>query len=403
MPQFEYKVKRGPGEVTTGVLEAESQRAVVTQLREMGYVPISVEECAGEKQKDLLRHALTRVRLKDRNVFFRQLATLIDSGMPILRALATLKEQTENPKMIAVIVDLHDAIQKGSSFAEALEQHPKVFPTMYTSLVRAGEVGGMLGDVLWRMVAFGEQDEELRGKAFAAMVYPVFLLVIGTGAIFILVSFVFPKFITIFDDFEATLPLPTVIVMGLCDFMGSYWWLVLAGLSAAVAAFVSYARSEAGRLRLDRYWLALPVLGGVIQRYEMAKFARTLGTLFDNGVPVLTALRITAETVGNTAISGEVNRVHERVSEGDSISESLRDAEHFPPLVVNMVAVGEEGGRLGEVTNRVADAYDIEVDRAVKAMTSLLEPVMIVVMGVIIGFLVISMLLPMLTLSANVR
>lgn len=403
MPQFEYKVKRGPGKITSGILEAESQRAAVVQLRDLGYFPISVEEYAGEKKKDVIKHALTRIRLKDRNIFFRQLATLIDSGMPILRALATLREQTSNPKMIAVIADLHDAIQKGSSFAEALERHPKVFSTMHTSLVRAGEVGGMLGESLWRMVAFGEQDEELRGKAFSAMVYPVFLLVVGSGAIFILVSFVFPKFIRIFEDFDADLPLPTVLVMGLCDFMGSYWWAVLALVGAAVAAFISHARSEAGRKRLDTYWLRIPVLGDLIQRYEMAKFARTLGTLFDNGVPVLTALRITAETVSNTAISAEVYGIHDRVSEGDSISDSLRETKHFPPLVISMVAVGEEGGRLGEVTKRIADAYDMEVDRAVKALTSILEPLMIVVMGVIIGFLVVSMLLPMLTLSAQVR
>ena len=260
----------------------------------------------------------------------------------------------------------------------------------------------MLEEVIWRIVAFGEQDEELHGKAFTAMIYPAFLLVVGSIAIFILVSFVFPKFVAIFEDFNAKLPWPTIIVMRFCDFMGSFWWAVLLVIGGVIAAFVRYARTDAGRQRLDKVWLEVPVLGGVIQRYEMAKFARTLGTLFDNGVPVLTALRITAETMGNTAITEEVLQVQAKVMEGDSISEGMNHTKHFPPLVISMIAVGEESGRLGAVTKRVADAYDLEVDRAVRAMASLLEPLLIVVMGVIIGFLVIAMLLPMLTLSSQI-
>lgn len=403
MPRFDYKVKRGPDEVSTGTLDAENQRAAVAQLRDMGYFPISVEHSVDGENRDTLRLALVRVRLKDRNILFRQLAYLMESGMPLLRALSTLEEQTSNPKMIAIIHDLHDSVRKGSSFAEALAKHPKIFPAMYVNLVLAGETGGMLEEVLWRIVDFGEQDEELRGKAFTAMVYPVFLLIIGSGAVFILVSFVFPKFLVIFDDFDATLPVATQIVMAICEFMGNFWWAVLLGCGWVVAMIVGYGRTEAGRKRYDRAWLAIPVVGDLVQRYEMAKFARTLGTLFDNGVPVLTALRITSDTLSNTAISEEVDKVHQGVMEGDSISAGLKRATHFPPLVVNMFAVGEESGRLGAVTKRIADAYDIEVDRAVKALASLMEPVLVVVMGVVIGFLVIAMLLPMLTLSAQVR
>lgn len=403
MPKFEYKVKRGPEEVSTGVMEAESEGAVAARLKDMGYFLISIEEHAGDEKKDLLREKLIRVKLKDKNVFFRQLANLIESGMPILRALRTLKNQATNSKLAGIMEDLHDSVQKGSDFAEALEKHPKIFPAMYTNLVRAGETGGMLEDVLWRIVAFGEQDEELRGKAFQAMVYPIFLMVIGSSAVFILVSFVFPKFLTIFEDFEAELPLPTVIVMAVCEFMGNWWWAVLLGIIAVITLFVRYMRSESGKQRLDRVWLRIPVIGDIIQRYEMAKFARTLGTLFDNGVPVLTALKITSDTLTNVAISEEVDKTHHRVSEGESISESLRDSKHFPPLVVNMVAIGEESGRLGAVTKRIADAYDLEVERAVKSMTSLFEPILIVVMGIVIGFLVIAMLLPMMTLSSQVR
>jgi type II secretory pathway component PulF len=274
---------------------------------------------------------------------------------------------------------------------------------MYVSLVRAGEAGGMLEDVLARIVAFGEQDEEMRGKAVSALIYPAFLSIVSAAAVFILVSFVFPNFIQVFEDFDAKLPAITLLVMGFSGFMGRFWWAVLIGVAILVSAIRAYRKSPAGRAQLDRLWLRLPLVSGLVQRFEMAKFARTLGTLFDNGVPVLTALKITAETLSNTIIRAEVESLQEAVSEGGSISDGMRKAAHFPPLVVNIFAVGEESGRLGEVTKRLADAYDVEVDRAVKALTALLEPAIIVVMGVIVGFLVISMLLPMLTLSSQVH
>jgi type IV pilus assembly protein PilC len=402
MPQFKYQVKKGPGEINSGVLEAENQRAAVSRLRDMGYFPISVEEYAGEEKKESIAQALTRIRLKDRNLFFRQLANLIEAGMPITRALGTLFEQADNPKLKHIVGELKENIQKGSSFAEAMERHPKLFPPMLSNMVKAGETGGMLEEVLWRIVKFGEQEEELRGKAISAMIYPAFLLTVGSIAIFILISFVFPKFVTIFNDFNAQLPLPTRLVMGLCDFMGRFWWAVLIGVALGITALVSYVKTPPGKRKLHLMLLTVPVVRDVVQRYEMAKFARTLGTLLDNGVPVLTALKVTVDTLSNVLIAEEVETIHSRVIEGDSISDSLRQTKYFPPMVVNMFAVGEESGRLGAVTARIADAYDTEVDRAVKAMSALFEPILVVIMGIIVGFLVIAMLLPMLTLSAHV-
>ena len=402
MPQYRYEVKKGPGTASSGVLEAESQRAAVARLRDMGYFPISVVEADGAVQKDILKEKLIRIKLKDRNIFFRQLANLFEAGMPVTRALNTLREQTDNPKLAVVVERIRDDITKGSTFAEALERHPKVFSPMQTSLIRAGESGGMLEDVLWRLVTFGEQEEELRGKAISASIYPLFLLTIGSIAVFILLSFVFPKFLLVFAEFNQTLPWPTRLVMAICSFMSKFWWAVLLVFGGAVALFVSFWRSEAGRVQVDRFLLRVPVIGGVIQKFEMAKFARTLGTLLDNGVPILSSIKITFDTLGNKAIAHEGERIHARVTEGESISESLKQTTFFPPLVTNMFAIGEESGRIGAVARRIADAYDNEVDRAVKAMTALFEPVLIVVMGVVIGFLVIAMLLPMLTLSANV-
>lgn len=402
MPQFKYDVKKGPGQIISGVIEAENQRSAIARLRDMGYFPIRVEESEGEGKKDTLREALIRINLKERNVFFRQLANLSESGMVITRALRTLVDQTENPKLATIIDQLREDVQKGSSLAEAMEKHPKLFPAMYCSMIRAGETGGMLEEVLWRIVAFGEQEEELRGKAISAMIYPAFLSVVGTAAIFILLSFVFPKFVTIFETFNAQLPLPTIVVMGICNFMGKWWWAILIVVGLFIASLVSYVRTDQGRKRMDTLVLRIPVLKGVIQKYEMAKFARTLGTLLDNGVPVLTALRITADTMTNRVVRDEVSTIHIGVTEGESMSESMRHAPHFPPLVMSMFAVGEESGRIGSVAKRVADAYDLEVDRAVRAMMALLEPLLIVIMGVIVGFLVIAMLLPMLTLSSTI-
>lgn len=402
MPQYRYQVKKGPGDPVVGTLEAESQRAALGQLRSMGFIPISIEEYEGEAEKDSLRDALVRIKLKDKNIFWRQLANLFDSGMVLTRALTTLIAQTQNPKMKKVCEQIREDVQKGSTFAESLDAHPSVFSPMYVSLVRAGETGGMLDEVMWRIVNFGEQEEELRGKAISAMVYPAFLAVMGTAAIFILVSFVFPKFTTIFEDFEVQLPWPTLVVMGVCDFMASFWWLVLLLLGLFAAGVVKWYRTEEGRFSFDTNILKVPVLGKVVQKYQMSQFSRVLGTLLDNGVPVLSSLRITSDTLTNKAIAAELAGVHDRVSEGDSISASLQHTQHFPPVVISMFAVGEESGRLGAVTKRMADAFDNEVDRAVKAMTSLFEPIMIVIMGVIVGFLVIAMLLPMLTLSSSV-
>ncbi len=424
MPQFQYEVKKGPGDTAKGVLEAEDQKAAVARLRAMGYFPIKVElQQGGAKKKrkvpkpagggkadtaaapvsrDPIANRFTRISLKDRNVFFRQLANLVDSGMIITRALRTLVEQTENIKLKAVIDDLRDEVQKGSPLADALEKHPKLFPTMYCALVRAGETGGMLDEVIWRIVTFGEQEEELRGKAVSAMVYPIFLTIVGFSAIFILVSFVFPKFISIFEEFNAELPTPTLIVMKVCEFMGNWWWAVLLGIGAVLYFSVRYFRTEIGRRQWDGFVLKVPVVKVVIQKYEMAKFARTLGTLLDNGVPVLTALKITASTMSNVIIRDEVAKIHTGVTEGDSMSESLQQCHYFPPMVVSMFAVGEESGKIGAVAKRIADAYDVEVDRAVKALTALFEPLLVVIMGVIVGFLVIAMLLPMMTLSSAI-
>ncbi len=404
MPQFRYEVKKGPDEKLEGVLEAESQRAAVARLREMGYFPLVIEMVEEETSttKALVKRVLHRIRLKERNIFFRQLANLTESGMMLTRALRTIATQAENPQLVTVVDEIREAVQQGAPLADALARHERLFPPLYINLVRAGEAGGMLDEVLWRIVDFGEQEEELRGKFISALIYPIFLSIVSSISVFILVSFVFPKFIGIFNEFNAKLPWPTVIVMGLCEFMGTWWWAVLLVIAGVAWATLRWVRSVPGRRQWDGFVLRIPVVRSLVQKYEMAKFARTLGTLLDNGVPILTTLEITADTMSNGVIQEEVRKLHGGVMAGGAMSETLQTCSHFPPVVVGMFAVGEESGRIGAVTNRIADAYDIEVERAVKAVTALFEPLLIVIMGVIIGFLVIAMLLPMLTLSSAI-
>jgi type II secretory pathway component PulF len=337
------------------------------------------------------------------NLFFRQLANLADAGLPLLRALTTLISETENPKMEDVLRQIRAGVQKGRTLAECLADHPKVFPAMYPNMVRAGETGGMLEEVLLRIAAFGEKSESLRNKVIGALIYPVFLVVVGITALFVLLSFVFPKLMTFFDDFNAPLPAATRIVMGICGFMSRWWWLVLCSVLFIVVAVRRYVSTSRGRFQVDKGLLKTPVFGPLAQRVEISKFARTLGTLIDNGVPILSALRIVVDILTNRALAQEVDSIHDDISEGESLNEALRRREHFPPSVVNVLAIGEESGKLGEACNRIADVYDGEVDRAVSAMTSLLEPALIIVMAFFVGFLVIAMLLPIFNVSSFIE
>lgn len=404
MPLYEYEVKKNPRETVAGVLEAESRQAAVNRLREMGYHPLAIAEHKPEVAgKNAAVRRFHRIRQRDVNLFFRQLANLADAGLPLLRALTTLISETENPKMEDVLRQIRAGVQKGRTLAECLADHPKVFPAMYPNMVRAGETGGMLEEVLLRIAAFGEKSESLRNKVIGALIYPVFLVVVGITALFVLLSFVFPKLMTFFDDFNAPLPAATRIVMGICGFMSRWWWLVLCSVLFIVVAVRRYVSTSRGRFQVDKGLLKTPVFGPLAQRVEISKFARTLGTLIDNGVPILSALRIVVDILTNRALAQEVDSIHDDISEGESLNEALRRREHFPPSVVNVLAIGEESGKLGEACNRIADVYDGEVDRAVSAMTSLLEPALIIVMAFFVGFLVIAMLLPIFNVSSFIE
>jgi len=402
MPQYRYLVKKGPAETVSGVMEAENEWTVASRLRDMGLYPVEVAEDV-ERRKSFLTRPLGRIRQGDITVMFQQLSRLVRAGLPLLRSLLTLREQTENRRLREVIDGLYRGVQQGRTFADCLSDHPKVFPEMYSSMVRAGETGGMLEDVLVRLAMLSEKERQLRGKVISALVYPCFLTVAGLTAIFILLSFVFPTFLELFAEFEAELPVPTRLLIAICDFMEMYWWVVLLAILALGAGFTQYRKTAAGKMAIDRTVLRMPLIGALILRAEIAKFARTLGTLVDNGVPILKALRVTAATLTNRAIAVQIDVIHDAVTDGASLHDSLERVEYFPPMAVNMMAVGEESGMLGDVARQIADTYDEEVDRAVKNLTTLLEPTLILVMGVFVGFLVIAMLLPMFQISTLIK
>jgi len=402
MPEYRYLVKKGPAETVAGVMDAENERVVVRRLREMGYHPIEVTENA-QRQKSFLTKPLGRVRQSDVTVMFQQLSRLIRAGLPLLRSLRTLRQQAENPRMREVIDQLHTGVQQGRTFAECLSEHPKIFPEMYASMVAAGETGGMLEEVLERLAIFSEKEQRLKGKVISSLIYPCFLVFAGLSAAFILLSFVFPKFIDLFEEFDAELPAPTKLLIAICEFMESYWPAILVAIVVSIVILVQYRRTSAGRMAIDRGMLRVPLIGVLILRAQVANFARTLGTLVDNGVPILKALRVTGATLTNRAIALQADVIHAAVTDGSSLHESLERAEYFPPMAISMMAIGEESGMLGDVSRQIADTYDEEVDRAIKNITTMLEPALILVMGVFVGFLVISMLLPMFQLSTMIR
>jgi type II secretory pathway component PulF len=383
-------------------MDAENERAVVHRLRDMGYHPIKVTETA-ERKKTFLTKPLGRVRQNDVTLMFQQLSRLIRAGLPLMRSLRTLRKQAENPQMREVLDQLYSNVQQGRTFAESLSEHPKIFPEMYASMVAAGETGGMLEGVLERLARFSEKEQQLKGKVISALIYPCFLIFAGLSAAFILLSFVFPKFIELFDEFDAELPAPTKLLIAMCEFMESYWLLILVAIVVFAVSLFRYRKTSAGRLIFDRNMLRVPLIGVLILRAQIANFARTLGTLVDNGVPILKALRVTEATLTNRAIGAQIDVIHAAVTDGASLHESLERAEHFPPMAISMMAVGEESGMLGDVARQIADTYDEEVDRAIKNITTMLEPALILVMGVFVGFLVISMLLPMFQLSTMLR
>ena len=426
MPKFSYVAMDQKGKEQKGVLEVSSQNEAIGRVKEMGFFPTKIVEVDKEKpaKKDKAAPAPKsgkkaakgvninikipflggRVKSKVLTTFTRQLATLVDAGLPLLRGLRVLEKQEKNPTLRGIVGDLGMAIESGSTFSEGLAQHPKVFNRLYVNMVKAGELGGVLEVVLNRLAEFMEKAQKIKGKVVAAMFYPIAVLVVAVAILGILLTYVVPKFKEVFEGMLEGQQLPafTRLVLGISDTIRNNFLATICTVGAVVAVIMLAIRTKAGRRIFDQIKLKMPALGPVISKVAIGRMTRTLGTLITSGVPILQALTIVKETAGNVIIANAINAVHESVKEGETITAPLENSGVFPPMVISMVDVGEQTGALPEMLLKISDNYDEEVDNAVSAMTSLLEPIMIVFLAVIVGSIVIAMFLPLIALMQGI-
>lgn len=398
MPEtFAYKVRDRGGKLVEGQLEADNAQLVVGKLRSMGYVPIEVQQTSGNAlKKDLKIPGFSdRVKLKDVAVFSRQFATMINAGLSLLRALAILAEQTENKALADVANQVRLDVEKGSSLSNALSKHPKVFNRLYISMVKAGEIGGVLDSVLMRLADTIEKQVELRRKVKSAMTYPAVVAVLVLVIVTAMLLFIIPMFQDLYTELGGKLPLPTQILINVSNFVRQFWWLIFGVEIAAVVLFRRWINNENGRKQWDALKLKMPVFGQLVRKTALARFSRTLSALVRSGVPILESLDIVADTCGNHVVAEATRATQASVKRGEPLARELENHAVMPPMVVQMMAVGEETGALDEMLDKIADFYDQEVEATVDALTSLIEPLLIVVMGVCVGGMVISLYLPM--------
>ena len=391
---YQYKVRDRSGNLVSGELIGDSEGLVMTKLREMGMTPIEVKRAkAGLKMEINLRPG--RVKLKDLAVFSRQFATMVNSGLPILRALAILGDQTENKELQKVLVQVRLDVEQGQSLSGAMARSPKAFSDLYVAMVKAGETGGVLDNVLLRLADNIEKEVELRRKVKSAMTYPVVVVMLVGLIMSAMLLFVVPQFKSIYAQLGGTLPLPTQILLTASNAVRSYWYVFALFLFGMSFAFRRYKRTDRGRAQMDAVKLKIPVFGGLFHKTALARFSSTLGMLLRSGVPILQALDIVSETVNNKVISSAVGDVQGAVREGESMAKPLSRHSVFPPMVVQMLAVGEETGAVDTMLDKVAEFYNAEVTASVDALTSLIEPLMIAIVGGAVGAAVIALYMPM--------
>ena len=392
---FAYKVRDRSGSLIEGTLEGANEQLVVAKLREMGYVPVSVTA----QSRSLLTASIggrgKKVSLKDVVVFTRQLATMVNAGLTILRALTILTEQTESKALAAVAGELTADIERGLSLSQAVARHPNVFPPVYLSMVRAGETGGALDTIMLRMADTLEKQLELRGKIRSAMSYPIAVAGIVVLIVTAMLLFVVPMFEGMYRDLGGELPLPTQVLIKLSGFVTGFWWLLALMIGGGVFGLKRWKATPQGRLAFDGFKLKLPVFGKLIHKTAVARFTRTFGSLIRSGVPIMESMDIVSETSGNAVMGAGVVDAKERVRVGEPVSTALGNYPVFPPMVVQMMAVGEETGALDEMLEKIADFYDREVEATVDALTSLIEPLLMVFMGVSVGGMVVALYMPM--------
>lgn len=405
MPVYEYKGVSASGKSVSGVLDGETLKAVKTKLKKDGIVVLEVHEGSVVRAARSKEFSFRRGRVNAGDVAnaTRQLATLLSSGLPLMEALNVLVEQEDNQTLKQSLASVRDSVREGSSFADALKTDTKVFSPLYGNMVAAGEASGTLDLTLAQLADFLEDQARFRGKLAAALAYPVLMTLIGVGVLFFLFTFVLPRVVGMFEDMRQQLPLMTIALLWVVRLVSSAWWAILVAIGGAAYYLRRYFATAGGRAWLDATLLRLPVFGTLIRMIAVSRFTRTLGTLLQSGVPALTALDIVKSVVGNTVIAEAINKARESVREGESIADPLRRSGLFPPVVIQMVAVGEKSGELETMLLKISNSFDRTVETRITGLMSLLEPVIILVMGLVVGFIVIAIMLPILQMSSGVR
>ncbi len=420
MPVYEYKGLTTEGRDVSGIIDADSPKTARVKLRQSGIYPTDVVEGAGEatygfssaegkERSGPARSWLSRIQVSERAglmevaLMTRHLATLTAAKLPLMEALSALVDQLEKGELKRIVAGTRERVKEGSSLAAALSQYPAVFSEIYINMVKAGEASGTLDAMLLRLADYLEYQVKLRNQLIATLTYPVFMVIIGGLILFGLVTFIVPKITLIFEEVHQILPWPTVILIAVSHFLNRYWWVLFAAGFLGLFGFQQYIKTPEGRVRYDRFLLGVPIMGRVILMVAISRFTRTLSTLLTGGVPLLSALDVVRNVVQNTVLAEAIDRARQNIGEGQSLAEPLRKSGMFPPLVTHMIAVGEKSGELEPMLVKVSEAYDNEVEAIIGTLTALLTPVMILVMGAIIGFIVMAILLPIFELSQIVR
>ncbi len=408
MSVFEYIALDEKGRQLKGFVDAPGIAAARQKLREENIYPVEINQAEGKK--DSAVSAALKINLWERvsasqvAVFTRQLSTLLGAGMPLVPSLSILMQQEKNPLLKKSLAQIREQVTEGKSLTEAMSEFPRIFPPFYLNMVRAGEASGTINLVLERLADFSENQQALMSKIRSALAYPIIMFIMGSAVIFLLMTFVVPKITTIFTDMNQTLPLVTLVLIKVSNFLKAFWWLILILLFAGIAAFkYMTAGTDAGRHSWDNIKLRLPIMGQISRKIAVARFCRTLATLLQSGVPLLAAMEIVRNIVNNVVIGDAIHQAARDLEEGKGLSGPLNKSGLFPPLVTEMIAVGEQSGTLEAMLNRIAVAYENESQANIMIMTSLLEPLMILVMGLVVGFIVVSILLPIFEMNQLVR
>ncbi len=402
MPTYRYSAMDPSGRTVTGTLEADSFDLVRAKLSDLSYHVLTIKQAKTTSSFQDAFASMQRVKLRDLVVFSRQFATMVDAGLSVVKCLDILQKQARNPKMKEVAGEVKRDVAGGMSLTEALQKHPRIFSPLYVNMIRSAEAGGILDQVLDRLAGFLEKEQETRNKIKSAMTYPVVVFCFACLMLVGLLFFVLPKFKGIFETMGLELPLTTKILLNSSDYAKSYWYIGLVLLVGVVIIVKAFARTERGKYAIDAAKLRVPVFGDLILKTGVSRFARTFGTLITSGVPVLRALDIVSETAGNRVISETVTRARNAIKEGEKISTPLFGSKIFPVMVTQMIAIGEETGRLDQMLVKVANFYDDEVDNTLKSLTSLIEPIMIVGLGLIVGFIAVSVISPIYELVGSI-